>query len=150
MHICIIEKEHFERKWLIEALVEAFPGVSIEYFRNVGDFLMRPDDLPKIGVLIMEHHLPLSEPREDLEVWVKKLTNLFPETVADWHHWVGGERVVKHLRKIGNNVPIILYTHSDSNYVQDILKETNVHFCYKKETPDNIICLMLNLLVSQT
>jgi hypothetical protein len=147
MHIIIVEHEHFEREWLVEILKKAFPASTITEFRNAGDFLLALGTLPTIKVIITEHFLPLGEPRPDHEEWFGNLSRLFPEATANWDYHEAAERLVRYMRKIGINIPIIIYTHSQSDWIDaDVRKAPKVVYCEKRGESKNILLCVHKLL----
>lgn len=150
MRIIIVQNGFHEREFLVRDLTKAFPSVIITEFNTAGDFLLAIGTLKSANVIITEHHLPLGEVMRDAEAWFANLSSLFPEVTAEWNHQQAGERLVRHMRKIGMNTPVIIHTYSDEEYIaQDVMKDPKVQYCLKNASARNLIsCIKKSVSIS--
>lgn len=141
MHLVVIEDDFHEKQWVTEELKRRFSSVTITEFKTIGDFLLALSALPTADVIITEHFLPLGGVGlEYSEEWFGKLDAHFPEVTADWNYQEAGERLVRHMRKIGVQTPVIIYTHSYEQCLEaDVLKYPLVLYCSKDVELDNLI-----------
>ena len=150
MRFLVIEGDHFERQFLSETLTDALPEVDIVQLKNAGEFLLLTQDrLPQIDVLITEHFLALMEVTEDHEERYAKLKANFPEVVIGWDHHEAAERIIRYMRKMGLNIPVIIYTHSERDYIdKDVLLDPRVQYCSKDLEADTLLhCIRESLSV---
>ena len=147
MNIVVIENKHFEREWLVKILERAFPNSVINEFRNAGDFLLVVGMLMAVDIIITEHHLPLCEAKPDIEEFVEKLRSSFPEAVANWNHQEAAERIVRHMKKNNINIPVVIYTHSQEEWIDpDVLQDSKVVYCEKRAEMKNILSCVRQIL----
>ena len=151
MNIVIIEGDWMEREIQREDLRKAFPGVNLIEIKTAGDFLIALANLPAANtVVVMEHYLALGEVDVDCEEWFEKLEKAFPEATRDWTHQKAAERLVRHMRKTGVQTPVVIYTHSAIEWIEeDVLQDPRVQYCFKIAELENLIkCVRTALLVS--
>ncbi len=147
MHIVVIEDDFFEREILVKNLKKTFPNFTITEFRNVGDFLLAISVLPSADIIITEHFLPLGETKPDFEKWIENLYILFPAVTTNWNYQEAGVRLVRHLRQNTIDIPVIIYTHSDKDWIDaDVLKDPKVFYCKKCGENNKVIPVVKRLL----
>jgi len=132
LHIVLLEKEFEEAELFVEKFQSVFDSFTVTYFEHLGDFLMGYDDLPAIDLIITEDRLSLMAVRDDHDEWSAKLKEHLPEVVTDWKHDEAALRTLRHLRKSGLSMPMLVYTHSERDWLDaELLNDPWVTYCQK-------------------
>jgi len=144
MYIVLIDEGYEDRVFTEQGLAKAFltrPTISV--FANVGMFLEEYERLPKPFILILELILPLfavQREEDDLIRRVEKLKTRFPWLGDDWEGLRGGEVLIRGIRSIQDDLPIIIYTDIDSEEISpDILELSEFRFCEKQVEIRNLV-----------
>jgi hypothetical protein len=144
VHIVLIDGEYEDRIFMEQGLAKAFPARPIiSVFANVGVFLEQYERLPKPFILVLELILPLFavEGTEDnLVRRTEKLRVRFPWLGDDWNGLRGGEVLIRGIRSIQSDLPIIVYTDIDSEEISpDVLELPELRFCGKQVEIRNLV-----------
>jgi hypothetical protein len=143
MHIVLLDSKPLDREWLRGFLKSCFKDVQISEFACVADFLDSLPSISAVDLLILEHFLALLQPTPDTEFKMKVLETVFPKIASGWDHQEAAERVIRHVREVGLNFPIIIYTDSDEEWVQeDVRTDPKVTFCQKEGEKNNLVCAL--------
>lgn len=136
MHVILVEDDYFDIEQARQALERRFrSGIKITTFRNVGGVALAKEDDKSADIVVMEHFLPLLEVSEDVEMRFKQLSEQFPDLTTEWAHQEGGERLLKWMRANGMNMPVIFFTHSDiENIDENLFHDENVFYCLKSNS----------------
>ncbi len=106
MDVLIVENDHLQHEWMIEALRRRFPRSGITLIKTELEFCNRLEELAANppDVIIMDVMLQWTTPSEHM----KKP----PREVIEGSHHMAGLRCEERLRKLEGtkNVPVILYT----------------------------------------
>lgn len=143
MQIMLVEDDYHERELAYKDLRQAFECSEVMQIPTAGLFLITAvGSLPRLygtDIIVMEHHLPLTEIGESqkaLEADLMQLDRMFPDVVKDWHHQQAGERLIRWLREKKVRVPVIIYTHSGENDIaEDVRRDPKVFYCEKSVEP---------------
>jgi len=109
MRIIVLEKDWHERQLLVEALSNRFPNNTIVQLCNAREILLCMHQFVQDNtIIVMEHFLPLLEPNRDWANQIAELKQKFPEVATDWDHQQAAERLIRHMRQIGLNIPVII------------------------------------------
>lgn len=136
--ILVVEDDWGERDMVLNNIRTGLPRADVSAIMNAGELLLmvqEDSDLGGVCVVVMEHHLPLwtiGNSEEELDSALNRLQRDFPDVVKDWDGQQAGERLVRWMRSIGVQVPVIIYTHSDeSRIAEDVRALPNVSYCVK-------------------
>jgi hypothetical protein len=142
MHIVLIEDDYMEMDWALEELKKVFPKAQIITFKSVEDFLLKSSELPQEYILILERYLPLMQietGEEEMDVRYEELKRQFPWVAENWTHQEAGERLIRHIRRTNKDLPIIVYTHSDKDWIaEDVRQDPKVKYCKKRVGDRNL------------
>ena len=145
-HIVIIEKEWMEAEMMVNELHKRFPNSKITAFVMLAEFLLAYRGLPAIDLLITEDRFSLMRPDPNSEAIHAKLLTLFPDIVNDWEA-KSVERLIRHLRKEGLTMPVIIYTHSEREWIAEaVFSLPSVEFCEKESSLRKITDLIRQTL----
>lgn len=144
MKVILVEDDWAERDISLNDIRTRFPTTDVLPLMTAGEFLIevqKGSDLGGADIVVMEQFLPLwyiGESEEELVEALERLERDFPIVVREWDHRSAGERLVRWMRSIGIQVPILLYTHSDEEDIPaDIHLDERV-FYSKKSAEDSL------------
>jgi len=137
MHIVFIDGDHQEREIVGKALKVAFPGAKITIFRGIGWFLEEYEKLQKPFILVLEVIQPLfavENGDDELIQRAERLKVQFPWLGDDWEGLRGGEVLIRGIRSIQSDLPIIIYTDYDYGQIsEDIREMPRLKICEKDD-----------------
>jgi len=146
MHLVIIDEDYNERVFMGMELRKAFPKAQLTFFQAIGYFLEEYPNLQQPFVLILEMILPLYvllEEIDDLEKRLKDLREKFPWLGDDWDGRRGAEVLIRGIRRIQDDLPIIINTDVDTSLISpDIRGLPLLHMTEKDSGCPNLINLL--------
>ena len=144
MHIVFIDGDHQEREIVGRCLEITFQGAKVTIFRGVGWFLEEYERLQKPFVLVLEVIQPLfavENGDDELIQRVERLKVRFPWLGDDWEGLRGGEVLIRGIRSIQSDLPIIVYTDVDYGQVSEDIKEMSMLKICEKGDDGNFLSL---------
>ncbi len=136
LRIAVIDRfKPGEASQVAEALCKAFDRSVVSTYQTLAEFLPVPPDL---NVLVMEHDFALAEPvAEDPELtktYAGIIENIPALDEFDPLFMVATSvYVLEHVRKMGYNIPVIIYTHKSGDAGEEI------HESFPK---DRLVCVV--------
>lgn len=132
--IFVLEKDWVESEAICAKLNHAFPDFVINRFMDLADFLIRfPSMASEARIIITEDRLALMEPREDYKEAKAGLERDFPEFGSEWKARHAPKALLKYLSTRQLDIPVIIYTHSNMEWIDtDLISNPQVAYLEKE------------------
>lgn len=138
MRIILVESDWAERDIALNDIRVGLPSAEVTTLKCAGQLLIEVQEGSDLGgadIVVMEHHLPLwtiGESQEELDRPLESLARDFPEVVNLADGQLLSEKLVRYIRSLGIEVPILFYTLSRVGSIAgDILHDPKVYYCNK-------------------